>query len=86
MNYNTIYTSKSGFACYLSYYYGFIDINNILFRMNAEKLKLLQASVRTGGKGSVRRKKKVIITGWIDIIIILIARDRVNGKISSPLN
>jgi len=29
--------------------------------MNAEKLKLLQASVRTGGKGSVRRKKKVII-------------------------
>jgi|EP00029_Vermamoeba_vermiformis_P014431 nascent polypeptide-associated complex subunit beta len=28
--------------------------------MNAEKLKLLQASVRTGGKGSVRRKKKVV--------------------------
>jgi len=28
--------------------------------MNAEKLKLLQAQVRTGGKGSVRRKKKVV--------------------------
>jgi len=30
------------------------------FGMNAEKLKLLQAQVRTGGKGSVRRKKKVV--------------------------
>ena len=28
--------------------------------MNAEKLQKLQNSVRTGGKGSVRRKKKVV--------------------------
>jgi len=28
--------------------------------MNAEKLKLLEAQVRIGGKGSARRKKKVI--------------------------
>ena len=28
--------------------------------MNAEKLKMLQAQVRTGGKGTVRRKKKVV--------------------------
>ena len=28
--------------------------------MNPEKLKALQEQVRTGGKGSVRRKKKVI--------------------------
>jgi nascent polypeptide-associated complex subunit beta len=28
--------------------------------MNAEKLKRLQSAVRTGGKGSVRRKKKII--------------------------
>ncbi|XP_067928495.1 transcription factor BTF3 homolog 4-like [Watersipora subatra] len=28
--------------------------------MNPEKLKILQEQVRTGGKGSVRRKKKVI--------------------------
>ena len=28
--------------------------------MNQEKLKLLQAQVRTGGKGTVRRKKKVV--------------------------
>ena len=30
------------------------------FSMNAEKLKMLQAQVRTGGKGTVRRKKKVV--------------------------
>lgn len=29
-------------------------------RMNPEKLKKLQAGVRTGGKGTVRRKKKVV--------------------------
>ena len=29
-------------------------------KMNQEKLKLLQAQVRTGGKGTVRRKKKVV--------------------------
>jgi len=29
-------------------------------RMNQEKLKLLQAQVRIGGKGTVRRKKKVV--------------------------
>jgi len=29
-------------------------------RMNAEKLKMLQAQVRIGGKGTVRRKKKVV--------------------------
>jgi len=28
--------------------------------MNAEKLKMLQTQVRTGGKGTVRRKKKVV--------------------------
>jgi len=28
--------------------------------MNAEKLKMLQAQVRIGGKGTVRRKKKVV--------------------------
>lgn len=28
--------------------------------MNPEKLKALQEQVRTGGKGSVRRKKKVL--------------------------
>merc|ERR1712122_263788 len=29
-------------------------------KMNAEKLKQLQANVRIGGKGTVRRKKKVV--------------------------
>ena len=29
-------------------------------KMNAEKLKQLQANVRIGGKGIVRRKKKVV--------------------------
>ena len=29
-------------------------------KMNQEKLKLLQAQVRIGGKGTVRRKKKVV--------------------------
>jgi len=29
-------------------------------RMNQEKLKLLQAQVRIGGKGTARRKKKVV--------------------------
>jgi hypothetical protein len=57
------YLHEQEWLCVLfKHYCGFIDINNILFRMNAEKLKILQASVRTGGKGSVRRKKKVIIT------------------------
>jgi len=28
--------------------------------MNAEKLKKLQDEVRTGGKGTARRKKKVV--------------------------
>merc|ERR1711916_224338 len=32
-------------------------------RMNPEKLKKLQAGVRTGGKGTVRRKKKVVRSG-----------------------
>merc|ERR1711974_292461 len=32
-------------------------------RMNPEKLKKLQAGVRTGGKGTVRRKKKVVRQG-----------------------
>merc|ERR1712189_97701 len=30
------------------------------FKMNQEKLKQLQAQVRIGGKGTVRRKKKVV--------------------------
>merc|ERR1712071_42601 len=30
------------------------------FKMNAEKLKMLQAQVRTGGKGTIRRKKKIV--------------------------
>ena len=29
-------------------------------KMNAEKLKQLQANVRIGGKGTVRRKNKVV--------------------------
>ena len=29
-------------------------------KMNQEKLKMLQAQVRIGGKGTVRRKKKVV--------------------------
>ena len=29
-------------------------------RMNQEKLKLMQAQVRMGGKGTVRRKKRVV--------------------------
>merc|ERR1712154_186462 len=34
--------------------------NQDTVKMNAEKLKQLQANVRIGGKGSARRKKKVI--------------------------
>ena len=30
------------------------------FKMNQEKLKQLQAQVRIGGKGTARRKKKVV--------------------------
>ena len=30
------------------------------FKMNQEKLKQLQSQVRIGGKGTARRKKKVI--------------------------
>ena len=30
------------------------------FKMNPEKLKQLQANVRIGGKGTARRKKKVV--------------------------
>lgn len=36
--------------------------------MNPEKLKKLQAQVRIGGKGTPRRKKKVIT--YIKIIIL----------------
>merc|ERR1712203_33285 len=35
-------------------------INQDTVKMNAEKLKALQAQVRIGGKGTVRRKKKVV--------------------------
>merc|ERR1712141_439006 len=34
--------------------------NQDTVKMNAEKLKQLQANVRIGGKGTVRRKKKVV--------------------------
>ena len=30
------------------------------FKMNPEKLKQMQANVRIGGKGTARRKKKVV--------------------------
>jgi len=33
---------------------------NYIYKMNAEKLKQLQEQVRIGGKGSARRKKKVV--------------------------
>merc|ERR1711874_67420 len=36
------------------------NINQDTVKMNAEKLKQLQANVRIGGKGTVRRKKKVV--------------------------
>ncbi len=48
--------------------------------MNAEKLKLLQASVRTGGKGSVRRKKKVIIK-----LLLFIIFDRTGIRVNGDL-
>merc|ERR1712203_973929 len=35
-------------------------INQDTVKMNAEKLKKLQAQVRVGGKGTARRKKKVV--------------------------
>eukprot|EP00093_Oithona_nana_P000736 00736.XXX_1881_3145_1 [CDS] Oithona nana genome sequencing. len=34
--------------------------NSHIFKMNQEKLKQLQAQVRIGGKGTARRKKKVV--------------------------
>merc|ERR1711974_534021 len=35
-------------------------VTDTAVKMNAEKLKQLQANVRIGGKGTVRRKKKVV--------------------------
>jgi nascent polypeptide-associated complex subunit beta len=39
---------------------GFIIISLTLYRMNQAKLEKLAAQVRTGGPGSVRRKRKVV--------------------------
>merc|ERR1711874_498838 len=45
-------SNRPGFICSLP------DCEEI--KMNQEKLKMLQAQVRIGGKGTVRRKKKVV--------------------------
>ena len=37
-----------------------ITFTELQFKMNQEKLKQLQAQVRIGGKGTARRKKKVV--------------------------
>ena len=46
--------------------------------MNAEKLKKMSASVRTGGKGSVRRKK--VVRALHDELIALKVSFCVYGK------
>jgi hypothetical protein len=42
--------------------------------MNPEKLRRLQEKVRTGGKGSVRRKFKTVIY-LSDIVVLLVVLD-----------
>merc|ERR1712156_9659 len=52
----------------VSFLYGFLQLRNLFhfrvlthrYNMNVEKLKQLQAQVRIGGKGTARRKKKVV--------------------------
>merc|ERR1712156_689335 len=52
----------------VSFLYGFLQLRNLFdfrvlthrYNMNVEKLKQLRAQVRIGGKGTARRKKKVV--------------------------
>ena len=48
------------FAWYLHAFQMLTKIMCVVNSMNPEKLARLQAQVRTGGKGSVRRKKKAV--------------------------
>jgi hypothetical protein len=55
-------------------------------KMNAEKLKQLQANVRIGGKGTVRRKKKVVHrTATTDDKKLQSSLKKLSGKAFQPL-
>ena len=38
--------------------------------MNPEKLRRLQEKVRTGGKGSVRRKRKIVRNPFFNCVVV----------------
>ena len=55
------------------------------FKMNQEKLKQLQAQVRIGGKGTARRKKKVVHrTATTDDKKLQSSLKKLSGRVGPP--